>query len=305
MTPPPSGAQHRITSGDQEATVVEVGGGLRSYTVDGVPVLDGYGVEEMASGGRGQLLMPWPNRIRDGRYAFAGAELQLALTEPLRRNAIHGLVRWSNWTVSAHEADRVVMALVLHPQPGYPFTLDLAVEHRLGPGGLSVATTASNVGDRPCPYGAGSHPYLTVGTGLVDDVVLEVPADVRLETDDRGIPTGEVPVDATPYDFRQARPIGDLVLDTAYTALTGNEAVVAAPDGLRRVTFWWDRSYRWVMVFTGDTLEPARRRRSVALEPMTCAPNAFATGDGLRVLEPGESWTTTWGVSPGPSGPAR
>jgi len=299
-TSPPSGHQYRIVSGDQEATVVQVGGGLRTYTVAGEPVLDGYGVDQMAEGGRGQLLVPWPNRIRDGRYQFAGTEHQLALTEPSRHNASHGLVRWSNWSATVREPDRVVMELDLHPQPGYPFTLGLSVEYRLGPGGLSVATTATNRGDRPCPYGAGAHPYLTVGTDLVDVALLQVPADTRLESDDRGIPTGSTAVDGTPYDFRVARPIGDLALDTAFTDLAGNEAVLLTTDG-GRATVWWDSAYRWLMVFTGDTLDPARRRRGVALEPMTCAPNAFITGDGLRVLQPEEPWTTTWGIAAGPT----
>lgn len=295
----PSGDQHWIEADGQEAAVVEVGGGLRTYTVDGVDVLEGYGVDEMAAGGRGQNLLPWPNRIADGRYSFAGEDLQLALTEPGRHNASHGLVRWANWTARANDGDRVVMGLTLHPQPGYPFTLELEVEYRLGPGGLSVATTATNLGDRPCPYGAGAHPYVTVGTDLVDDAVLLVPAEARLEVDGRGIPTGAVPVEDTPFDFREAKAIGDLVADHAFTELTGNEAVVAAPDGQRRVTLWWDSAYRWVMVFTGDTLAPARRRRGLAIEPMTCAPNAFVSGDGLRVLEPEEAWTTVWGIAAG------
>lgn len=296
----PSGVQYRLEAQGQEATVVEVGGGLRTYTVDGVDVLDGYGVGEMASGGRGQHLLPWPNRVRDGRWSFAGEDLQLDLTEPSRHNASHGLVRWANWTATGQEPDRLVMELVLHPHPGYPFSVGLAVEYRLGAGGLSVATSATNLGDRPCPYGAGSHPYVTVGTDRVDDAVLLVPADTYLESDDRGIPTGAAAVDGTPLDFREARPVGDLVLDQAYTDLTGNEAVVAGPDGRRRVTLWWDEAYRWLMVFTGDTLDPVRRRRALAVEPMTCAPNAFVSGDGLRVLDPEESWTTVWGIAAEP-----
>ncbi|HVL07309.1 MAG TPA: aldose 1-epimerase family protein [Acidimicrobiales bacterium] len=297
----PSGDQYWLEVDGQEASVVEVGGGLRTYTVDGVDVLDGYGVDDMADGGRGQHLIPWPNRIADGRYSFAGADLQLALTEPGRHNASHGLVRWANWAATAQEDHRLVMELVLHPQPGYPFTLELAVEYRLGAGGLSVATTATNGGDRPCPYGAGAHPYITVGTDLVDAAVLLLPAETRLDADDRGIPTGAVAVEGTPFDFREARPIGARAVDHAYTDLTGNEALLAAPDGKRRVTLWWDASYRWVMVFTGDTLAPSRRRRGLAIEPMTCAPNAFVTGDGLRVLEPEESWTTVWGIAAGPA----
>jgi aldose 1-epimerase len=294
----PSGQQFVIAAGDQEATVVEVGGGLRTYKAGGLDVLDGYGPDEMASGGRGQLLIPWPNRIRDGKYAFAGEELQLALTEPGRHNASHGLVRWANWTATAREPDRVVMALVLHPQPGYPFTLGVSVEYRLDAGGLTVATTVTNLGDRPCPYGAGAHPYLTVGTGLVDDMILQVPAASWLKSDERGIPVELMPVVRSPYRFQEPRRIGELMMDTAFTALTGGEAVVGAPDGGRRTRIWWDGSHRWLMVFTGDTLDPSRRRRSLAVEPMTCAPNAFVTGDGLRVLEPAETWTTVWGIAP-------
>ncbi|HEX2119087.1 MAG TPA: hypothetical protein VHF91_07880, partial [Acidimicrobiales bacterium] len=160
----PSGEQYWLEVDGQEAAVVEVGGGLRTYTVGATDVLDGYGVDEMAGGGRGQHLLPWPNRIRDGRYSFAGEELQLALTEPARHNASHGLVRWANWAPAVQEDGRLVMELVLHPQPGYPFTVGLSVEYRLGAGGLSVATTATNLGTRPCPYGAGAHPYVTVGT---------------------------------------------------------------------------------------------------------------------------------------------
>jgi len=301
MSRPATGDQFPISWEDQEAAVVEVGGGLRSYFVAGIEVLQGYGPRHPPTGGRGQLLAPWPNRIRDGRYTFAGQDQQLALTEPARHNASHGLVRWMNWTAAVHEADRVVMELVLHPQPGYPFVLGLSVEYRLGAAGLSVATTATNLGDTACPYGLGAHPYLTVGTDLVDDAVLLAPGSARLETDDRGIPTGSVlAVEGTPYDFRRPRPIGDLVLDTAYADLAGNEVVLADREGRRTVTLWMDGSYRWLMLFTGDTLDHARRRRGLAVEPMTCPPAAFATGEGVRVLEPEESTTSTWGLTAGP-----
>ena len=80
--------------------MVEVGGALRSYVASGHELLDGYGAQERCTAARGQSLIPWPNRLRDGRYSFDGEEHQLPLTEPAKHNAIHGLVRWANWSAA-------------------------------------------------------------------------------------------------------------------------------------------------------------------------------------------------------------
>src|SRR6202007_127576 len=122
----PSGDQIEIAHGDQRGVVVEVGAGLREYTVDGRNVLDGYGADEMSSSGRGQVLIPWPNRIQDGSYEFDGRRHQLPLNEPEHLTAIHRLVRWAAWTAAEHEPHRVVMEHVLYPQPGYPFSLGIS-----------------------------------------------------------------------------------------------------------------------------------------------------------------------------------
>ena len=302
MLTPASGYQVELSRGNQRAVVVEVGGGLRAYTVDGVDVLDGYGPDEICTVGRGQMLIPWPNRIRDGTYEWEGAELQLDLSEPPRRNAIHGLVRWCNWTVQDRGPDRATMAYVLHPSEGYPFAVSLRLEYALQHGGLTVTTTATNVGGGPCPFGAGTHPYLTAGTDKIDSCTLTAPGAARMETDERMIPTGSRPVDGTEYDFRSAKAIGGVVLDTGYRDLERD------PDGLARtrledpasgraVTLWMDSSYPYLMLFTGDSVPQEDRRRSgLAVEPMTCAPNAFQSGDGLLRLEPGESFSGSWGI---------
>jgi aldose 1-epimerase len=296
----PSGEQYEIAFDDQLAVVTEVGAGLRVYSVGGRDVVNGYGVDEMATAGRGQVLIPWPNRLEDGRYEFEGRQHQLPLTEPERANAIHGLVRWSVWTVAERESDRVVMEHRLHPQPGYPFTLDLGIEYALSANGLSVQTTATNVGHDRCPYGCGAHPYLSVGTETVDATVLRAPARTVLQADDRGISTGATPLAGTDYDFRQPRAIGATKLDHGFTDLERDE------DGLARVELtnvasgvalavWVDESYPYLMLFTGDL--PEVERCALAVEPMTCAPNAFRTGESLVVLEPGDSVTSTWGIS--------
>jgi aldose 1-epimerase len=181
----PSGEQIEIAHDTHRAVVVEVGGGLRSYTVNGQHVLDGYLADEMCTSGRGQLLIPWPNRLQDGSYEFDGRHHQLPLTEPRQRNAIHGLVRWAGWTVAERELDRVGLEHAIPPQEGYPFRLALRVEYALSQSGLSVCTTALNAGDADCPYGSGAHPYLTVGTATVDSVIVCVPARTVIQADGR------------------------------------------------------------------------------------------------------------------------
>ncbi len=301
---PPSGRQFELRFGEQRAVVVEVGGGLRSYSVSGRELLDGYGPDEMATAGRGQVLMPWPNRIEDGQYEFAGTTFQLPLDEPEGRNAIHGLVRWSSWSAGQVEPDRILLEHTLHPRPGYPFSLALTLGYSLSADGLRVSSTATNVGKAACPFGSGAHPYLTLGTATVDPLVLRVPGRTMLQTDARGIPRRSTPVEGTDYDFRQPRPIADRKLDHAFTDLERDD------DGLARIRLshgdlslmlWLDESYRYVQLFTGDAL-PNVDRRSLAVEPMTCPPNAFRSGDSLLVLEPGQSATAAWGIELGPGG---
>jgi aldose 1-epimerase len=297
----PSGAQIEIAAGDQQAVVVEIGGGLRAYSAGGLDLVDEYGADEMSSSGRGQVLIPWPNRLQDGSYEFNGQHHQLPLNEPERRNAIHGLVRWSSWTASTREPHRVVMEHVLYPQPGYPFTLRLCIEYALSDGGLRVQTTATNVGRDPCPYGCGAHPYLTLGTATVDGLILRVPGRTFLRSDVRGLPIGRQAVEDTEFDFLKMRRIGSTVLDHAFTDLERDEEDIARvelrdPDHGKRISLWVDKSYPYLMLFTGDPL-PDVRRHSLAVEPMTCPPNAFRTGEALIRLEPGSSFTSTWGIA--------
>ncbi|MFD8980046.1 gluconokinase, GntK/IdnK-type [Streptomyces sp. NPDC059564] len=304
MPPTASGEQWRLRHGAQAAVVVELGGALRHYEVDGRPLLDGFAADERITGGRGQLLVPWPNRVDGGRYRFGGEDQQLPLTEPENDNAIHGLVRWVPWRPLARSEDAVTVGTVLYPQPGYPYRLEVAAEYRLGREGLETTVTTTNTGDTAAPYGVGQHPYLTVGTDLVDTALLTVPAGLRLVTDERGLPTGEEPVEGTAYDFRTARPLGEQRLDTAYTGLDRNSAGhcavrLAHPSGGRGIDVRLIEGIRYVQVYTGDTLpEPGRRRRGIAIEPMSCPADALRSGTALTVLEPGGSHVFRWGLAP-------
>ena len=305
MTTPPSGEQWTLRRGRQEATVVEVGGGLRTYQVDGTDVVAGYAVDEVCRSGRGQVLMPWPNRIRDGRYSFAGADQQLALTEPALHNASHGLVRWATWQLHWHNDDwsALTVRTRLHPQPGWDGTLDLSVNYVLDEEGLTVAAHATNVGPGAVPFGYGAHPYIALGDTPLAEVQLTVPAEREVSVDDQLIPTGTAPVGAG-TDFRVARALGTTELDTAFTDLSRDgstgawEVVVGGLVG-GSVTVWADESFDWVQVFTAKGRDTGVDGvRGIAVEPLSCPANAFNSGDGLLVLEPGQSWSGEWGIEP-------
>jgi aldose 1-epimerase len=300
----PSGEQYEITGSGYRAVVTEGGAGLRVLEYDGQPLVEGFAEDERAAGGRGQLLIPWPNRIEDGRYRFDGREHQLPLSEPALHNASHGLTRWGSWTLEERTEHSVSLVHRLLAQPGYPWTVDLHALYDLSADGLTVTVTATNLSSSRAPYASGAHPYLTVGDDGVDGWELTLPAATRLTVDERQIPVGREDVGDTDFDFRVARPIRGLKLDTAFTDVTRTESGRAEvglrnPASGRAVTLWMDAAHSWLQVFSGDTL-PEGARGSLAVEPMIAPPNAFRTGEDLVVLAPagsdGDEHSSSWGL---------
>jgi aldose 1-epimerase len=222
----------------------------------------------MCDGAHGAPLIPWPNRLADGQYRFDGVQYQVALTEPEKRNAIHGLLRWRAWEVVRTSSARVTMGIRLHPMQGYPFLLDVEVDYTLDDDGLTVTTTATNAGAHPCPYGAGQHPYLSPGVGLINQCTLQLGAGTRILTDDeRQLPIGTEAVDRTTYDFREPRLLGATTLDFAFTDLVRDAegrawARLGGTDG-RQAEIWVDENYPIIELYTGDTLAPERQRKGL------------------------------------------
>jgi aldose 1-epimerase len=289
----PTGQQHVLSSHGYRAVVTQGSGALRSLTYDGRDLVDGFAEDAMPSGGRGQLLVPWPNRIRDGRYAFGGTTQQLALTEPKRGNASHGLVRWAAWTLASSAEDRVELSYFLPAQTGYPWALALTTTYALGADGLSVTQAATNLATTEAPYASGAHPYLLAGPGPCDDWTIELDAATVLEVDpERLLPTGR----ASAVGLVRS-PLGDTVLNHAVTDLVRDadgRATVTLRSGATGVALWVDEHHRWLQVYTGD--DTPTPRVSVAVEPMTAPPDAFNSGEDLVVLAPGASYAASWGI---------
>jgi len=316
---PRSGRQLRIAFGGYEAVIASVGASLRSLTFEGRDLVVPFEADEVRPGYRGTTLAPWPNRIVDGRYEFGGVEHQLALTEPERGQALHGLLSWAEYADRVIEDDRVVLVAVIEPQTGYPFRVEVETEYRLDENGLQQTVTARNLGADAAPWGTGPHPYLVASRSsseprslsegapatetkrqapAVDAWTLLLPAsEVLTVTPDRLSPVAVEPVSEHPeWDFQSARPIGDVFIDHAFTGLTRTDGIAEVrlvTDAGTGVAMTWDERCPWVQIHTAD----ASDRAGLAVEPMTCAPDAFNSGAGLVVLEPGAEHAASWRIA--------
>lgn len=283
-----------VTSGEATLAVDLRGGGLRALTVGDWEVLDGYPAGAVPHGRRGGVLLPWPNRLRDGRWRWDGEELQLEVTSPETPTAIHGLVGALPFSVLDTADGAVTVGAVVEPRSGYPFRLAVAIDYALTDGSLTTTVRVRNDGDAAAPFGVGMHPYLAFGAeqdGDVAQVELTLPARTELDLDG-GLPTGR----SQPFDGEVGR-VGDRAFDDALTDLVRDDdgrARVRLRGPAGELELALDETWRWLQVYTGDTLPPGERRRSVAVEPMTCPPNALADGTDLVVLAPGESWSGSW-----------
>jgi aldose 1-epimerase len=298
-----SGTQWSIEADGHRATVVEVGGVLRQYSAGDVQILDGFSDQELSPASAGQILAPWPNRIRDGHYSFEGQTYQLGLTEPARHNAIHGLTNWARWTAVEQSADAVTLEYDLPAQVGYPWWLRLRSRWSVSADGLRCDQEVVNNSGTNAPWGYSVHPYLQLPGVAVDDILLHVPGQTRIVADARLLPIGAVKVSGTDYDFTEPRRIGIQILDTTFGDIEHDASgittvTIADPNSDAKVSVWADRQFKYWQVFSGDTLHGERFRRSVAIEPMTCPPDAFRTGRDLIVLEPSQAWSASWGVRP-------
>ena len=307
---PASGTQHMLRFGDYAASIASVGATVRSLTHAGRDLVVPFDADEVRPSYRGATLAPWPNRIVDGTYRFAGREYQTALTEPARAHALHGLVGWLDFEPVHTGPNQVTLVATIEPQSGYPWRVRVQTDFVLDANGLSQSVRAQNLSAEAAPWGTATHPYLVAGPGTVNDWTLQLPAtQVLAVTADRLIPTGLHSVHShhpEQFDFRSPRQLGDVFIDHAFTGLqwdqTGQVAVRVTHPAGTGVQMVWQTSCPWVQIHTADKPSPELSRLGLAVEPMTCAPDAFnqdAYGydAGLITLAAGGQAEASWRIA--------
>jgi len=301
---PLSGRQYTLLADAYTATIASVGASLRVLQHRDRDLVVPFEADQLRPLYRGAILAPWPNRVVEGRYAYDGVTQQLALTEPDRGHALHGLAVWHDFAAEQTDPKRVELQTQLPAQQGYPHQIEVAVTYELDEHGLLTTVTGINIGTSTAPWGTAPHPYLTAGGGRVDDWSLELPAhSILTVTPDRLVPValGEVATTAGgTFDFRIERSLDGIKIDHAFTHLARDEdgvTTVRLRDSTGQgVAMTFDEACPWVQIHTADRPEPSLNRVGLAVEPMTCAPDAFNSGVGLIHLAPGESHHATWRI---------
>ena len=294
-------AEYEVAGFGYRAVITETGATLRELTCDGRALVVGFDRNEGMIAYRGALCAPWPNRIADGRYRVDGQVHQLPVNEPSRDCSLHGLVFDRQWSLVSHEPGEVTLAMALDGAPGYPFRLRLQVRYEITESGLSTQVTATNVGEGVAPYGVCPHPYLRAGDSPLSEWSLTLPAsDVLDVTPDRLLPIGLRSVADGPFDFQEARSVGQTEIDHAFTGIArdadGSATVKLREPSGQGVALTFGAELPWLQIHTADLPAPGRTRLGLAVEPMTCPPDAFNSGTDLVCLAPGSSHRAAWRI---------
>lgn len=250
---------------------------------------------------RNMKLSPFPNRIKDGQYTLNGEVYTCEINEKERQNALHGFVFNKKFEVVDHLMEKEQGCFSIEYDydghlGGYPFPFTLRIEYTLHESkGFFCKTVFTNNSGSDVPVGDGWHPYFSTGTP-VDDLDLKLPNGQWLEVDDRMIPTGNT---QPAQKFTKPEKINGAHFDDCLE-LNGKPGyeVTQLLDTQKNVEvhIWQEsgeRKYNYLQVFIPPD------RDAIALEPMTCAVDAFNNGKGLFKLEPNEAFEVIFGVRAG------
>jgi len=268
----------------------------RSYSIiDGVT-----SAEELTSDKafKSSVLLPWPNRLEDGRYEFEGKSYQLAINETDRNTALHGFIYKKKFNVEEIAVKETSASIKLSydyhgDEPGYPFHFKVEIVYSISDeDGFAVKVDIVNTDKGSIPVGFGWHPYIKLPS-MVNELQLQFPRRLVYDVNFRLLPTGKT-WDAP--EFTTMQKVGITALDTCFKITENSEiAVTLLRDEAAGFTlkFWQETGvggFNYLQAYTPVS------RQTIALEPMTCGVNAFNNGDGLLVMKPGERFNGRFGI---------
>lgn len=284
-----------ISSGSYSATIDTFGGALASLQFEGRDLLEKRGAPASFCG---DLLAPWPNRIRDGKYSWNGVDYQAPLNEASRGNNLHALIFDKEWTVMQKTEESAVLSLAIRASAAYPTDLEFSVIYSLSSAGLHWQIDVINVGSVSAPYGVSVHPYLVAEAGVKNDAcTLTLKASKFMSVDpERLLPTGVKNVEDADFDFRNGRIIGNQFIDHAFLLDDRTARIeLRAPSG-KGSWLSSDKNAKWCQIHTADRDGGPGSRMQLAVEPMTCAVDAFNSKEDVIELAPGGSHSMWWKI---------
>ena len=276
------------------ATICTLGGALYDLKYDSRNLIEPKSEPDYFFGAN---LVPWANRIRDGRYSHNGLHYQADKNEDSRETALHGLVYQNLWSVLKYDVNKVSLETFIYPSHEFPCELKVVVSYSLSKNGLQWSITATNLSEVSAPYSVSIHPYLYAGHALTtNDFILKFPASYYLEVDpDRLLPTS-IKKCVPSWDFSQGALIDILEIDHAFLIDQDSDyRRVEVTDSTGLGTFMdFDENAKWIQIHTADRGGNISGRKSLAVEPMTSPPDAFNSKIDLIEIEPGKSFSMSW-----------
>lgn len=239
-------------------------------------------------------MLPFPNRIENGRYNFGGKSYNLPIVH--NKHAMHGLIRDKTLEVVGTKTDNNHASVKFRykydgSMPGYPFKYEAIFTYSLfKERGFICDTDVTNIDSVPIPMGDGWHPYFRT-KGKVDKLQIKIPSKYRVEVNEL-IPTGKL----IPESYTEAITIGKKEYDTGFVLeeKKGRAATeIYDPELDIKIVVWQETGkgkYNYLQLYIPPD------RNSIAIEPMSIATNAFNNKMGLIVLEPGQSFKASYGV---------
>jgi aldose 1-epimerase len=300
--------EETITFGNQSATITNLGGALREYKVGGKDVIHPFQPSDFPMHCAGLPLLPFPNRLEDGLYEYAGVTYQMPINEVARNNAIHGFGDAYQWTflekVETGICSYIEVVLHLPPRKYYPFDLIIKITYLLSELGLAVTTEVKNMSNSVAPFGIGFHPWLSLHGTNLDDATLFFSAKTHIKVDERLLPIGKEPIEDTQFCFRTPRKLKGVAFDDAFIDIERSEKYIGTENYLATVelvtsdstktTLWFDESLPCLQICSADW--GGDTRFALAVEPMSCYANSFKTGEYLQNIEPKSTFISNWGL---------